>query len=483
MSECVSLGDRGIDLVLGGGLRRVRRTEDKYASVLLVRGPGGSGKTLVGFHAACELSKVFRGPIAYACIELLPTELEAQVRAWRTDLPQLQIRHRESTDAVNSAADAIVVEASVIDVAEGPDSLGVGLEHFVERLAREGRPPGVLVIDSLIDGYRIGSSASREFVDSVCKLAALWGIALVLLEECAPGAPSPWIFAADTVLELGPPTEGIDTANTSASERRLWVAKHRFGPSDAGPHHFLLEPGMPPQVLPRPSAWLESWTKTLLPANLGVPENPRRHDPDTKLEIPVGSKAEAPPLGLVVAVFGSESAVLHRIARQVPHRDGARSETLDVSFSVPLGENGPRGARPVLGVAHPYLSAHRFVRLVLDALRTRQVRRIVIADLRAVRSCANSDELRRAVGVICLLARRMGIAVAMVESTATRMQSVVRPDGQITQTHSPGAEVPLCVDFAELSIEVSYRSPQEPRVLVTDLRTGRAEAMPPSRFF
>lgn len=478
MSDTLSLGDRGLDLVLGGGLRRVRRVADKHATVLLVRGPGGAGKTLVGFHAACEIAKGHPEPIAYACVELLPTELEAQVRAWRPDLAHVKIRHRESVGVV--AADDLVVEASLLDVDKGTAALGAGIEHFVDRLARAGRPPGVLVIDSLIDGYNIGTSASREFVDSVCKLATRWGIALVLLEECAPGTTSPWIFAADTVIELGLVSEDVDTSRSASFEHRLTVLKHRFGPSDAGPHRFTLDPGVPLRVLPRPGAWLEPWTMTL-PGNVGVPRDPRRDEAGGKLQAPVHPDSNGTWLGLVVAVFGSVSARVYEVALGLQRRDEASLATLHVSFTVPLDDARKAPVTEVLGVAHPYLSAHRFLRVVLDELAQRgAVRRIVVADLRALRSFWNPAELRRAVGVLCQLARRMGIPIVLVETTVNRMEWLFSPTSGPTTSEAPGVDAAWGVDFADLSIEI-HPNPLSAGTTgrVTDLRDGRTATLAP----
>ncbi len=472
MSEVVSLDDRGLDLVLGGGLRRVRRVDDKHATVLLVRGPAGSGKTFIGFHAALALQKRFGGPIAYACVELLPTEFEAQVRAWRTDLNHLNIHHRESRGEVPPDAE-VVVEASLVDLTDGPEALGAEVERFVERLTNAGVAPGVLVIDSLIEGYRIGSSAPREFVDSVCKLATKWGLALVLLEECASGTTSPWVFAVDTVLELGLATEDGDTSRASPLERRLTVLKHRFGPSDAGPHGFTLEPGAPLRVFPRPSAWLEPWTATL-PEGVGVPREPSRNDGDRKLLIPSSNQGEK-WVGLVVAVFGHVPDKLISLGLKIPRQDHVDKTALLVSFTLPLGERFSDGDSARLGVAHPYLSAHRFLRVVLDELNGHpDVRRIVLTDLRAIRSYWNAAGLQRAVGVLCQLARRMGMPVVLIHSTPNRMERKDTAPHGFLVSEAPGQEVAWAADFADLAVELFVGVDESiPMGRVTDLQTGR----------
>ncbi len=484
MSDEISLEDRGLDLILGGGLRRVRRSGDKSGTVLLIRGPAGSGKTLVGFHAALALARGSRAPIAYACIELLPTELDAQIRSQRPDLAdRVVIHHREARAEGPTHAGMVIVEARILDLSEGPDALGEGVARIREALAKIGPAPGVFVIDSLIDGYGVGSSASREFADAVCKLAAHWGVALVLLEECAPGTTSPWVYAADTVLELGVTTDDVDASRPAPFERRMTVLKHRFGPSDAGPHRFLLDPGAPPQVLPRPSAWLESWTAALA---AGIPITLRRHEAGVMLSSGSKSIPAKFPGRPIVAVFGSIARRVFEVARGLePISEGGVD--LNVSFTLPLGERSrarlPDGER-LVGLAHPYLSPHRMLRALLEEVDSVGTpRRVLIADLRAVRSFWNPDGLRRAIGVFCQLMRRLGVPVILVESTASRKTLTGTANGAIEFTQA-GLDVPGIVDFADLSIEVvtDGNVPLRELAIITDLRDGatqRINLIPP----
>ncbi len=474
MSAVVSLQDRGLDLVLGGGLRRVRRTVTHDATVLLVRGAAGTGKTLVGFHAACALAEAYQGSIAYACIELLPTELEAQIQAWRSDLPGVRVRHPGSGPRGEVPASEIVVEASLFDVEEDPMTLGDRIERFVDRLRREGHPPGVLVIDSLIDGYGIGSSASREFVDAVCKLAARWGIGLVLLEECAPGSLSPWVFAVDTVIELGLASEDGPVSRSSSLARYLTVLKHRFGPSDAGPHRFTLTPGVPLRVYPRPGAWLEPWTSRL---DAGVAEDLQRDRGERKIRVPTVSQEDA-WVGQVVAVYGAMPKAVFEVGLGLRRQDEVRKRDtcLRVSFSQPLDARVVDRKTTVLGVAHPDLTGHRLVRAVLDEVqRLASVRRLVLSDLRVLRSLGNEDELRRAVGVLCLLARRMGIAVVLIESTPSSNAVSWVPGYPPVSFPAPGVGVAQCVDFADLAVEAFTEGGPFPKSRVTNLHSGRTD--------
>ena len=56
------------------------------------------------------------------------------------------------------------------------------------------------------------------------------GLILILLEEIIGGQPSPWSFAADIVFELGAISSSSD-GPLRTPERRLAIAKNRFGPS------------------------------------------------------------------------------------------------------------------------------------------------------------------------------------------------------------------------------------------------------------
>lgn len=172
---------------------------------------------------------------------------------------------------------------------------------------------------------------------------------------------------------------------------------------------------------------------------------------------------------------------MDEIALGLKRRDGHNGVTLEVSFTVPLDERESHADRQVLGVAHPYLSAHRFVRTVLDAVRdSRSIGRVVIADLRVLRSLSNADELRRAIGVLCLLMRRMGTPLVLIESSANRISLTDTKIG-VRIAQAPGQDVASCVDFADLSIEVLVTTDaNNAMAVVTELRTGQSALVKPS---
>lgn len=244
----VPSGDLGLDVLLGGGFQLVTRLPGKASATVLVRGGAGAGKTLVGLHVALELARALGGDVAVGCVEILPSEYLAQVRAARPELPASSIvalPARPANQFLEGAPRVFCDLLTELDP-EAPD-LVASLEALARDVATAGGKPVVLIVDSLIEGYGIGASAPRAGADAVMKFAAQGGYGLVLCEETQGGEASPWVFAADTVIELG----------VEARERGRWleVRKHRFGPSVSGRHELDLGEAHP-AVFPEPHAWM-----------------------------------------------------------------------------------------------------------------------------------------------------------------------------------------------------------------------------------
>jgi predicted ATP-dependent serine protease len=115
--------------------------------------------------------------------------------------------------------------------------MGDEVVQLLEWVTRCGGDPRVLVVDSLSDGYGLGGKIARAAADALAKLAAQRGLCLILVEEVTRLVPTPWCFAVDTVLELR--LDGFE--GRAREDRSLSVTKHRFGPSDAGPHELMLQ--------------------------------------------------------------------------------------------------------------------------------------------------------------------------------------------------------------------------------------------------
>jgi hypothetical protein len=264
MLRTVPTGDLGLDVLLGGGWRLVKRLGDAESTTVVVRGGSGAGKTLVGIHVALELARALGGDVVVGCVEILPTEYIAQLQSARPSLPAERIALLPK--AASTADGPRVYVGLMLDLDPEQPDLNASLATLRDATATAGGKPVVFLVDSLIEGYGIGSSAPRIAVDDCMKFAAKHGVGLVLCEEIVSDAPSPWVFAADTVLQVG----------VESRERGRWieVKKHRFGPSATGRHELeLVDPRGQPRGYPSPKAWLSPWRRaTLQNAGWRTPE-------------------------------------------------------------------------------------------------------------------------------------------------------------------------------------------------------------------
>jgi KaiC/GvpD/RAD55 family RecA-like ATPase len=257
MIQVVPTGDIGLDVLLGGGWRLIERLPDYRSATVLIRGGAGSGKTLLGIDVALAMAGVLGGDVAVGCVEILPSEYVAQLRSARTDLDESRIVMLPG-EAANGTGPRIFC-GLLTDLDPSAPDLVACLESLRRDVESLGGLPKVFIVDSLSEGYGIGSSAHRVGADAVMKFAAQGGHGLVLCEETAGEQASPWLFAADTVLELG----------VESRERGRWieVRKHRFGPSVSGRHELELGSGTHPKVFPEPHAWVAGRPETVLQAH------------------------------------------------------------------------------------------------------------------------------------------------------------------------------------------------------------------------
>lgn len=266
----LGVGDRGLDLVLGGGIAWVDRVPGHQSATVVIRGGAGTGKTLTALHLAHALATKLEGDVGYACVELLPMELVAQARSLFGEKFHYGPASVSSLQLGAQVGPPCLLPG-LLDLPENGESLGSALESFWAKLTtapKGSRQPKVLVVDSLIEGYGLGSNVPRALADAMCKLAAEWNIVLILVEEVARGESSPWVFACDTAIELESPRSDISTALPAPTERKMLVTKHRFLPSDAGPHRFQFVADKGLNVAPRPSAWIEPWAEGMVSARI-----------------------------------------------------------------------------------------------------------------------------------------------------------------------------------------------------------------------
>lgn len=235
----VPSGSVGLDLVLGGGMRLLHRIAGTSAesATLLVRGGPGAGKSVLAADIALRMARAVGGDVLYVCIEVLPSEVIAQRMGFDGFDPATAIDLAEP-EARKASGEGPTLVVGLTEMEMGPPEEGGApdLGQMILDLRRisvdRGCNPRVVVVDSLSDGYNLGSRTPRETVDGLCKLAVEQGWVLVLVEETVNDDASPWSFAVDTVLSL---------EVTRAGRREARVTKHRFGPCQPGPHRLLVE--------------------------------------------------------------------------------------------------------------------------------------------------------------------------------------------------------------------------------------------------
>jgi hypothetical protein len=174
MLRTVPTGDLGLDVLLGGGWRLVKRLGDAESTTVVVRGGSGAGKTLLGIHVALELARALGGDVVVGCVEILPTEYIAQLQSARPSLPAERIALLPK--AASTADGPRVYVGLMLDLDPEQPDLNASLATLREATATAGGKPVVFLVDSLIEGYGIGSSAPRIAVDDCMKFAAKHGV-------------------------------------------------------------------------------------------------------------------------------------------------------------------------------------------------------------------------------------------------------------------------------------------------------------------
>jgi KaiC/GvpD/RAD55 family RecA-like ATPase len=395
---------RGLPLILGGEIRSVAKLVGHGVSaVVLLRGPAGVGKTIFATQLAAHEALLRGGDVVYCCLELLPSELDAQLSGLRFGIEHRHLRvcnlpsELSTTPALEPRVFAAIVE---VPEDSAPD---IGAElHRALREAREAQlEPKVMVIDSLAEGYRLGRSFPRYLADALAKFAAEEGIFLVMLEEVLDQSDSTWTFIADVVLELA--HHGVP--GTAAAERRaLTVRKNRFGSASVGPHGFEIHSDRGIEVYPRLSTYLAPSAREFLPrSTLG------RMRPGWKLKMKNGARLEIPDVGEVVLVTS----------------DNASRTSVAISqlvFASPCLRLDMASASPseglILRCGDPLLGPDQLVSDFCAKLEEvdGQISGLVIGDLEAIDRNIDPNGLRRALPVLIMLAKTAGLPIALFET-------------------------------------------------------------------
>lgn len=234
----IRTGIVGLDIALGGGIRFVQRTHlgKQDSATLVIRGGPGAGKSVLAQDLALRLAKALDGDALYACVEVLPSEIIAQRQGFEGFDPKRVVDLSEPKSRKVTEGPSLVVGMRDIPIVEGSPDLGPPLLDLCRIAVGRGFIPKVVVVDSLSEGYGLGTNAQRSVVDGVCKLAIEQGWALILIEESiAAPASSPWCFSVDTVLSLEL------NERSGLAQREVTVAKHRFAACEPGPHRLRFE--------------------------------------------------------------------------------------------------------------------------------------------------------------------------------------------------------------------------------------------------
>jgi KaiC/GvpD/RAD55 family RecA-like ATPase len=411
-------GVRGLDLVLGGGIRVLSRARNAADSAtILIRGLPGTGKTLLGAQLATSLARQRECDVAYACVEILPVELNAQLYNFKDSG---QFAELVSAPFPKHDAKETKIFAANLDLEENNEQEGLGraLVALLELVKAAGGRPGVLVIDSLSNGYHLGSELPRILADGVCKFAAQEGLCVVLLEEVSSleAEPSAWSFVVDTVLELSL----VQDRETSLLRRNLIARKSRLGPSSSGPHEMHIFPHRGITVSPTPDTYLAPWVENLvLPGEYWHGEQPRW------MIRALDEDSSWPKFrDCVTAVSGIEPHIISRVARYVGVGDVLQEQKQGQDIFVDFGGQTPdqpwddeATENIVVLAGNPSTGVNRQIEAILNvAKRYRDIRKIVIGDFRATRSFPHANELRQGIISLIKVLRQKNIPTILYET-------------------------------------------------------------------
>lgn len=408
----------GLDLILGGGLpilaRGAHGTYYPPSATVLIRGGPGSGKTVLGTQIAGSLGRALGCDVAYACVEMLPTELAAQHGA--LGRPRERILWPPWQNAAGNASlddrECRIFAAMLkLDSGSEQQQLDGEIEGLLQVVKQCGGSPRVVVVDALSDGYGLGASASRIVADALCKYAAYHGLIMVLLEETIDDRASPWRAVCDVLLELN-----------GAPEHRIAVAKNRLAPCDVGPHRFMIEPLRGVLILPRPSCYLAPWAAELV---LPLPDPPSPAPPIQDWGIPIPDLEAWPAFRhCFTVVHGSNTADVLHLVKKLGVTSGYSGPRDGFDIIVNFGPStlGPVSKHKALVVQDPHRGDAMLAGVIglLQDLQRQDARvaRVLVGDLRRLRSVPDREEILRSLVILAAILRRAGLPCIFFETSA-----------------------------------------------------------------
>jgi hypothetical protein len=283
-------------------------------------------------------------------------------------------------------------------------------------------------------------------------MAASRGLVLVLLEENYESLPGTWSFAVDLVIELGVKEREALVGVSVPLERRLAISKNRFGPSEPGAHLFTIAAGSGVRVLPQPKAYLsrlahrvvlpewhndvdssQSWQPTIIPSDW-----PAFHECTT-------------------AIYGAQTRMVYHLANALGTRstNGHPYDGVDlvVTFGIVEHPGAFRAPRITVDCRNPFLSgdfllADAVKKLEEIRLAQRPIRRVLIGDLRSIRTFSDAEGIRRAIGVLVVLLQRIRVPAILYETVGEHLFTTA--NALIPRL----VGVPPIVDLADLVIGI-----------------------------
>jgi hypothetical protein len=278
--------------------------------------------------------------------------------------------------------------------------------------------PRVVVVDSLSDGYNLGSRTPRETVDGLCKLAVEQGWVLVLVEETVNDAASPWSFAVDTVLSL---------EVTRAGRREARVTKHRFGPCQPGPHRLLVErEGV--RVLPCFAAYRNAVRDLKLPEpakNRSLRVRVVGKAPDwASFDVPDGE-------GRIVTVAvtgGSKQDAIYKLTAAIgaTAQDGSAQKGALASLLLWESHELPFQSFPdgwIGGTIHQMIDGEEWLEAALSHLISinSPLARVRIGPEESLNIYEHEESLRKAISLLAAILGRRGTVVILYGKNASSM--------------------------------------------------------------